>query len=95
VLSPSGALLLTTPNYPVKRLYDILDAVRLGRWGRLRDDPTHVSLYNHRKLERLLRTHFRGIRFLVYKEGLFYSRTGWRAMCHKMLAVCTEPVHAR
>ncbi len=92
VLKPNGAVLLTTPNYPIKRVYDVLDAVRLGRWERLRDDPTHVSFYGHARLERLLRGYFRNIQFLVYKEGLFYSRTGRRSLCHKILAICTDAV---
>jgi SAM-dependent methyltransferase len=92
VMKPDGTMLLTTPNYPIKRVYDALDSVKLRRWTRLRDDPTHVSFYNHRSLERRLCPHFRRVHFLVFKEGLFYSRTGWRALCHKMLAVCTEPI---
>ena len=95
VLKPGGALLLTTPNYPIKRVYDVLDAVRLRKWTRLRDDPTHVSFYRHRTLEEVLRRHFRRIEFFVFKEGLFYSRTGWPPLCHKMLAICTDPIPPR
>lgn len=92
VMKPDAALLLTTPNYPIKRLYDLLDAVRLGRWRRLRDDPTHVSFYNHRRLQRRLAGHFGETRFFVYKAGLFYRRTGRPSLCHKMLAICTNPI---
>ena len=50
VIKPSGVLLISTPNYPVKRFYDYCDAMFHRKWARLRDDPTHVILFNHERL---------------------------------------------
>jgi SAM-dependent methyltransferase len=91
VLAPKGVLIATTPNYPIKRLYDILDAVRLRQWARLRDDPTHVSFYNHRRLRAVLVPHFDEVMFLPYKQGILYARTGIELLCHKILAICKGP----
>jgi 2-polyprenyl-3-methyl-5-hydroxy-6-metoxy-1,4-benzoquinol methylase len=58
VLRPGGVLLISTPNYPIKRFYDVCDAVLHGKWSRLRDDPTHVTRFDHPRLTRLLQASF-------------------------------------
>ncbi|UCC98750.1 MAG: class I SAM-dependent methyltransferase, partial [Phycisphaerales bacterium] len=58
VMRPEAFLILTTPNYPMKRICDFIDAIWGGRWARLRDDPTHLCRYSKKKLERALSGHF-------------------------------------
>lgn len=53
LLKPGGMLFLQTPNYPVKRLYDLLHVVR-GSREKFADDPTHVSKFNSRSLAETL-----------------------------------------
>jgi SAM-dependent methyltransferase len=90
VIKQEGVLILTTPNYPIKRVYDILDAFRLSKWSRLRDDSTHAAFYNHKSLRSLLTQYFESIWFYSYKEGLLYRQ--WKAdfFCHKILVVCSR-----
>jgi ubiquinone/menaquinone biosynthesis C-methylase UbiE len=61
VLASGGRLALTTPNYPVKRIYDARAALRLRDVQRLRDDPTHISPLSARSLERLLAPRFASV----------------------------------
>jgi len=57
VLEPGGTLILQTPNYPVKRVYDF--GMRLmGKRKSLSDDPTHIAKFNCFKLKRMLGKHF-------------------------------------
>lgn len=91
VLTDDGTLLLTTPNYPMKRVYDVMDAVKLRQWKRLRDDPTHVAFYSHSRLHRALEPYFESVTVSPFKAGLFYARTGWPPLCHKLIAVCHRP----
>lgn len=90
VLKGDGFLILTTPNYPVKRLYDFTDAVLLGYWKRLNDDPTHVCRYNWRRLESVLRRHFAKMSISVYKEGFLYRRFRNANFMHKILVVASN-----
>jgi SAM-dependent methyltransferase len=92
VLKPEGFFLLTTPNYPIKRFYDVVDALRTRQWVRLRDDPTHVAFYNRSRLEKLLKRHFEKFSFGVYKEGFVHRRIRRAFFLHKILAVCRDPI---
>ena len=58
VLRAGGRLALTTPNYPMKRLFDLRAAFRQRSWTRLKDDPTHISPLSAGRLERLLQPRF-------------------------------------
>lgn len=89
VMKRPGLLLLTTPNYPIKRVYDLIDAVYSGLWPRLRDDPTHVRHYNHHSLRRLLESCFDSVEMTPYKEGILHRRFAVNFLCHKILAVCS------
>src|SRR5439155_17149584 len=60
-LRRGGRLVLTTPNYPVKRLYDARAALRARSLGRLKDDPTHISPLSAPRLARLLATRFAAV----------------------------------
>lgn len=103
-LAPAGRLILTTPNYPMKRLFDLRAAVRQRRLARLRDDPTHISPFTARRLERLLFSRFRVVRLegtAVPGEGywpslgaLRHSRVG-RRLANKLFAVCEQPAGGR
>lgn len=92
VLRPDGVLLGSTPNYPMKRFYDVYDAVIFRKLGRFKDDPTHVTHYDHRRLRELLQRHFRTVDLRCFKSGFLYRRFA-RAplLMHKMLFVCREP----
>ncbi len=90
VLKERGTLMVTTPNYPIKRVYDIHDAVVKRKWARLKDDPTHVSLFNHKGLKHFLGRYFKSVTILGYKDGFLYKRTGREFFRHKILAVCTN-----
>lgn len=99
VLRPGGRLALTTPNYPMKRLFDLRAAVRQRRLARLRDDPTHVSPLSAGRLERLLLPRFETVRLegtAIPGEGhlkrlgaLRHSRVG-RRFANKLFALCTR-----
>lgn len=91
VLRPTGVLIVSTPNYPIKRFYDLYDAVALQHWKRLRDDPTHVSFYNHARLTRLLTRYFARIEERPFKSGFLYRRlVRSRYVKHKMLFLCSR-----
>ena len=99
VLRRGGRLALTTPNYPVKRLYDARAAVRSRDLRRLRDDPTHISPLSARRLERLLAPRFEHVEL----EGtalLGEGRSRWvralkpslfgRRLSNKLFALCAK-----
>lgn len=52
VLRPGGYLVVQTPNYPVKRIYDFLYWL-MKRSSSPKDDPTHFHPFSMRGLERL------------------------------------------
>ena len=49
VCKPGGIVFIQTPNYPIKRVYDVLHVIR-GSRDEWRDDPTHVSRFNYKSL---------------------------------------------
>jgi glycosyltransferase involved in cell wall biosynthesis/2-polyprenyl-3-methyl-5-hydroxy-6-metoxy-1,4-benzoquinol methylase len=99
VLGVAGRLALTTPNYPMKRLFDLRTAVRQRSLARLRDDPTHISPLSAGRLERLLRARFESVHMegtAVPGEGhirwlgrLRHSRAG-RRLSNKLFALCIK-----
>jgi SAM-dependent methyltransferase len=88
VLAPHGFLLISTPNYPIKRFYDIADAFLHRKWKRLRDDPTHISYYNHRTITALLRGYFSMIEEHPIKDGFVYRRYPHPFFRHKLFFTC-------
>lgn len=99
VLEPGGRLVLTTPNYPMKRLFDARAALHQRRLARLRDDPTHISPFTAGRLERLLRPRFASVAL----EGTAVPGQGhWRRLdalrstalgrrlSNKLFAVCAR-----
>jgi SAM-dependent methyltransferase len=99
VLQAGGRLALTTPNYPMKRLFDLRAALRQRSWARLKDDPTHISPLSAGRLERLLRPRFARVHLegtaipgeghLRWLGGLKKSRLGLR-LSNKLFALCTR-----
>ena len=97
VLRPGGRLALTTPNYPMKRLFDLRAALRQRSWARFKDDPTHISPLSAGRLERLLGPRFArvdlegtaipGEGHLRWLGGLRKSRIGLR-LSNKLFALC-------
>jgi SAM-dependent methyltransferase len=88
VLRTNGVLMISTPNYPMKRFYDWCDAVLYGKWSRLRDDPTHVTHFNHERLKCLLGQHFRYIEPWPFKPGFLYKHIPRPAFLHKLFFLC-------
>lgn len=90
VLTPDGMLLISTPNYPIKRFYDIYSAFRFGKWARLKDDPTHVTFYNHHRLSALLGTQFSVMEEKPYKQGFLFEKWPRPFLRHKMFYLCSK-----
>jgi len=90
VLKPGGAAIITTPNYPIKRVIDIYYGMRDRKWTRLKDDPTHVTFYNPQRLSSRLSGFFEKVEILPYKMGPFYSVLKSPFFLHKIVAVCRK-----
>ncbi len=88
VLRPGGCLIISTPNYPIKRFYDLYDAVVHGMRDRFRDDPTHVTKFNYHRLESLLQVHFRSVEPRIFKPGFIYKRIPHPFFKHKLFYLC-------
>jgi glycosyltransferase involved in cell wall biosynthesis len=99
VLHRGGHLALTTPNYPMKRLFDLRAAVRQRSLARLKDDPTHISPLSAGRLGRLLRSRFEHVGLegtAILGEGyvrglgrLKASPLG-RRLSNKLFALCAR-----
>jgi SAM-dependent methyltransferase len=90
VIKKNGFLIITTPNYPIKRFYDIMDAFVGKKWERLRDDPTHINHYNVRKLRNFLGKYFNSMKIVPYKNGFLFNKFKNNLLLHKMLAICSN-----
>ncbi|WP_297107205.1 class I SAM-dependent methyltransferase [uncultured Devosia sp.] len=90
VLAPTGVVLISTPNYPIKRFYDFFNAFVHGKWKRLRDDPTHITLYNHNRLRSRLGKHFGTLEELSFKDGFLYKRWPRPFFRHKLFFACSD-----
>jgi len=88
VLIKDGVLLITTPNYPIKRFYDIYAAMVHGKKERWHDDPTHIALYNHSKLKKKLQHIFTTIKSHPFKNGFLYKYIPHPFFMHKIFFEC-------
>lgn len=88
VLKPEGVMLISTPNYPIKRFYDLSDAVFHRKWNRLRDDPTHVTRFTDARLRDLLAESFRRVDARPFKTGYLYRRFPTPFFLHKLFFLC-------
>ena len=61
VLRMDGILIIQTPNYPIKRIYDFINWLNSKKgWRKTwRDDPTHFSKFSCFKLRNLLSKYFK------------------------------------
>ena len=89
IFRPGGVLLISTPNYPIKRFCDWSDALLHRKWSRLRDDPTHVTDFNDRSLRQLLERSFSEVQTRPFKPGYLYKRTGSPWLMHKLFFLCS------
>ncbi len=89
VLRTGGKLVVMTPNYPIKRFYDIINAVVYRNLRMLRDDPTHVTFYDAGQLKDLLEKCFGHIE-VIPTGGILFKL--FPAMCfsHKLIAVAIK-----
>ena len=104
ILAPGGRLVLTTPNYPMKRLFDVRAAFHQRRLARLRDDPTHISPLSAGRLERLLAPRFAVVSLegtAVPGEGHWRRLRGFRRsrlgrrLSNKLFAICIPDARPR
>ena len=70
-MKKNAFLLLTTPNYPIKRFYDLATAISMKKFARIYDDPTHINLYNYFRLEKLLLNHFKNFKRIDLKMDAY------------------------
>jgi len=89
VLKPSGMLVAVTPNYPIKRLYDLVIGIKTLSWQKIKDDPTHVSFYNTQKLFEIFKKRFNDVE-IVSAGGFFYRLFSTPFFSHKLIALCTK-----
>ena len=89
VLKPSGILTVITPNYPIKRVYDLIIGLKSMNWSKIKDDPTHVSFYNSDKLLKLLVKKFNNVK-IILAGGSIYKLIPTPFFSHKIVALCTE-----
>ena len=90
VVKKNGIVLITTPNYPIKRFYDIVDVFVSKKWVRLRDDPTHINHYQIRRLKKFLNKYFMSVEIIPYKHGFLYDKFKKDYFMHKMVAICSN-----
>ncbi|MCK5591476.1 MAG: class I SAM-dependent methyltransferase [Candidatus Pacebacteria bacterium] len=57
VLKPGGYAFIQTPNYPIKRLYDLIYRLR-GQRDNFKDDYTHVYKFSYRSLKMISEKYF-------------------------------------
>ncbi len=68
VLKPGGIIFIQTPNYPIKRFYDLIFWA-FGKRLELADDYTHVSKLSSFKLRSVLKKKFNLVD--VYSRNIF------------------------
>lgn len=100
VLKPGGSLVIQTPNYPTKRLYDAMYWLR-GHRPDMKDDPTHVSPITLGRMQKLLKAQGLEIMHLVGRNILGESRVSslahfkrtrfGRLFSQKMIAIARKP----
>lgn len=88
VTKKNGRVIITTPNYPIKRFYDLAASIFLRSWKRIKDDPTHVNLFSVKKLRYFLGKYFDSVEIVPYKTGFLYKKCKKDFFLHKMLAIC-------
>ncbi len=101
VLVPEGRLILTTPNYPIKRVYDWLSYLH-GTRASPADDPTHFSPFSARRIKSLCAPYFAVVEGQMHRvagEGRWPALARLRSaplvgdlIGHKIIVFCHKPV---
>jgi len=89
VLKKGGKLILITPNYPIKRLYDLLNVFLKRDLKRALDDPTHVTYYSFKRLNNVLKKQFSDVK-LYPTGGVFYKYFKNNFLSHKIISICIK-----
>lgn len=102
ILQPEGRLVLTTPNYPIKRMYDWLQYLR-GLRPSPADDPTHFSPFSAHRIRRLCLRHFATVKSQISRIA---GEGRWPVLArlkkspgigdwigHKVVLLCQHPRH--
>jgi SAM-dependent methyltransferase len=90
VLKNDGKLVLVVPNYPIKRLYDLLNGIKKKDLKRIFfDDAINVSFYNPKKIQNRLESHFKYVK-VEPAGGLFYKLIPKKIMSHKLIATVSN-----
>ena len=88
VLKQNGFLIISTPNYPIKRFYDIFNATVYFKYKRFFDDPTHISQYSFQELKDKLKIYFSFIESKNFKDGFLYKYFENPFFKNKILYIC-------
>ena len=88
LLRPRGCLIISTPNYPIKRFYDLYDALIHRKYNRFKDDPTHVTRFTHFRLRSILKLHFVKFENRMFKAGFLYKYFAFEYFKHKIFFLC-------
>jgi len=86
VLSNSGVILVMTPNYPIKRFYDVWNALQVMDLKKIKDDPTHVAKYNFKRLRSVASASFDEIR-IEPTGGFLWNRVKRDFFSHKIIGL--------
>jgi SAM-dependent methyltransferase len=89
VLKTGGKMLMVTPNYPIKRVYDVINAVAYRDRRMLFDDPTHVTFYHAKRVKALLGKYFYRVE-VVPTGGMLFKLLPVMGLSHKLIAVAIK-----
>lgn len=88
VLKQNGCLIISTPNYPIKRFYDFYNALIYFKYKRIFDDPTHISPYSFKELKNKLKIYFSFIQTKNFKDGFLYKYIKNPLFKNKIMYIC-------
>jgi ubiquinone/menaquinone biosynthesis C-methylase UbiE len=79
ILKKDAKIILLTPNYPIKHLYDLFIAITTLSPLRIKDDPTHILKLNFKKTQQIFLPTFTncslfptgGILYTLFKKNIF------------------------
>ena len=104
ILLPEGRLILTTPNYPIKRMYDWLKYLQ-GIRSSPTDDPTHFSPFSACRIRKLCARYFTSVKSRISRVA---GEGRWPILArlkrspgvgdwigHKVVLLCRYPRSAR
>jgi SAM-dependent methyltransferase len=86
VLVDGGLIIMITPNYPVKRFYDVFNAILKMDPRRARDDPTHIARYSFRTIRDILADYFKLLK-LEPTGGIVWEILRYDVFSHKIIGL--------